>query len=331
MFKTPLAALCSAALICAGTASTGFAQTAPSGGSTVRGSSTATQTQQDRESSRSNRDAAENQGRSRSSRRQRQAAPADPAVVMAEAQAVLTAAGNSCVPTEATSMGQDEHRQKIYEVVCAAGTGPGYIMVAKTPPAAPELIDCVHLASQAERALAANPAAETDTCKLAGNQNPLAVITGYAQTAGVTCAVDQGMSIGRNGQGMDVYEVGCADADGFWIERTAAGGWDVSECTVVVSQGGACRYTTAAEINSSFKARLAATAADDCDVTQVRFMGANANGRFYEAKCAAEGTGYIARANAQGAIQQVYACATAARIGGGCTLTTNAVPAVTNE
>ena len=75
MFKTPLAALCSAALICAGTASTGFAQTAPSGGSTVRGSSTTTQTQQDRESSRSNRDAAENQGRSRSPRRQRQAAP----------------------------------------------------------------------------------------------------------------------------------------------------------------------------------------------------------------------------------------------------------------
>ena len=58
-------------------------------------------------------------------------------------------------------------------------------------------------------------------------------------------------------------------------------------------------------------------------------MGANANGAFFEAKCAAEGTGYIARTNSEGAVQQVYACATAARIGSGCTLTT-AAPAASN-
>ncbi|WP_333590974.1 hypothetical protein [Brevundimonas sp.] len=328
MFKTPLAALCSAALICVGVTSPGFAQTTSSG-STVRGSSTAAQTQQNRETSRSNREAAESQGRIRTPRRQRQAAPADPAVVMAEAQAVLTAAGDNCTPTEAAFMGQDDQHQKVYEVVCAAGTGPGYIMVAKTPPAAPELLDCVLLAGQAERARAANPAAEADTCKLPGNQNPLGIITGYAQAAGITCTIDQGMSIGRNA-GKDVYEIGCNGADGYWVERDDNGAWTKTECTIITAQNANCRFTTTGEIAASFKTRLAGTAADDCDVTQVRFMGANNNGRFYEAKCAAEGVGYIARTNGEGAVQQVYACATAARIGGGCTLTT-AAPAAANE
>ena len=50
-------------------------------------------------------------------------------------------------------------------------------------------------------------------------------------------------------------------------------------------------------------------------------MGQNANGMFYEAKC--EGAdGVIARLNAENAVQQIYPCATAQRIGGGCKLTT---------
>lgn len=326
MFKTPLAALCSAALIAGGLSAPGFAQTvsAPAGAGTTQ------ENQQDRETSRtSSRQAAESQGRIRTPRRQRAAAPVDPAVAMAEAQAVLTAAGDNCVATEAVAMGQDAERQKIYEVACAAGTGPGYILVAKTPPAAPELIDCVLLAGQAERARAANPAAEVDVCKLPGNQNPLAVISGYAQSAGVTCTINEGMAIGKN-NGREVYEVGCDGADGYWVEEGDAGAFTSTPCTIITAQNATCRYTTQAEIAASFKARLVGTAADDCDVTQVRYMGANNNGAFYEAKCAAENTGYIARTNTAGAVQQVYACATAARIGGGCTLTT-AAPAASNE
>lgn len=323
MFKTPLAALSSAALIAASLASPGFAQTvsAPTGSS----GQTAEQSQQNRETSRTAaRQAAEAQGRARARARQRQAAPPDPAVVMAEAQAVLTTAGNNCTPTEASFLGLDDQRQKVYEVVCAPGTGPGYIMVAKIAPATPELIDCVLLAGQADRARAANPAAEVELCKLPGNQNPLGVITGYAQAAGVTCSIDQGIAIGKNTAGRDVYEVGCNGVDGYWVEQGDAGAWSSTPCTIIVGQNATCRFTTTAEIAATFKARLAGTAADDCDVTQVRYMGANTNGAFYEAKCAAEGTGYIARTNTAGAVQQVYACATAQRIGGGCTLTTTA-------
>ena len=49
-------------------------------------------------------------------------------------------------------------------------------------------------------------------------------------------------------------------------------------------------------------------------------MGRNANGVFYEAKC--DGAdGVIARLNDQNAVQQIYPCATAQQIGGGCKLT----------
>ena len=330
MFKTPIAALCSAALIAGSLSAPVFAQTV----SAPTGSASTQESQQNRETSRSSaRTGAESQGRIRTPRRARAAAPADPAVVMAEAQAVLTAAGDNCTPTEASALGQDDQRQKVYEVACAPGTGPGYIMVAKAPPAAPELIDCVLLAGQADRARAANPAAEADVCRLPGNQNPLGVITGYAQTAGVTCSIDQGMAIGKNGAGREVYEVGCNGADGYWVEEGEGGGFTSTPCTIIVGQRATCRFTTTEEIAASFKARLVGTAADDCDVTQVRYMGANNNGAFYEAKCAAEGVGYIARTNNAGAVQQIYACATAARIGGGCTLTTAAPAAAapTNE
>lgn len=326
MFKTPLAALCSAVLIAGSLVVPTFAQTA-SGSTATTSSGSATQSNRRRPPP-----GLQSGGRAGGSNRARRpAAPPDPAVVMAEAQAVLSTAGNSCTPSEAAFLGQDQQQQKVYEVVCAAGTGPGYIMIAKAAPTPPELIDCVLLAGQAQRARAANPAAEVETCNLPGNQNPLAVITGYAQGAGVACTIDQGMAVGKSASGKDVYEVGCNGADGYWIERADDGAWAATECTIIVSQNATCRFTTTEEIAASFKARLVGTAADDCDVTQVRFMGANTNGRFYEAKCSAENTGYIARTNPTGAVQQVYGCATAQRIGGGCTLTPVAAAPATQE
>ncbi len=117
-----------------------------------------------------------------------------------------------------------------------------------------------------------------------------------------------------------IYEVGCAGVDGYWLEEAAAG-WSLKDCLQVASTGGTCHFTTAREQSDGFEPKLAGTDAAACDVAQVRLMGQNANGRFYEAKCGAEGEGYIVRVNTEGATQQVYPCAVAQRIGGGCTLT----------
>ncbi|MNC79779.1 hypothetical protein D3C75_1323580 [compost metagenome] len=58
-------------------------------------------------------------------------------------------------------------------------------------------------------------------------------------------------------------------------------------------------------------------------------MGQNANGRFIEMTCAGA-DGAIIRQNAEKAILQVYPCAEAAMIGGGCKLTTTP-PAATPQ
>lgn len=249
---------------------------------------------------------------------QRPAAPAaaTPEEIKAAAQAQATAAGLTCQVTEASNPGVTAEQVKIYEAACA--TGPGYILIASTPP---ESFDCLELAGTAYTARLRDPAADVgQQCILPANQNGLAVIGGWARESGVTCTVDEAVAIGKSEDNNIVYEVGCADADGYWLEKVATG-WKLQDCLQIASAGGTCRFTTAQEQADGFESKLAGTEASACDVAQVRLMGSNANGRFYEAKCAAEGEGFIARVNNEGVTQQIYPCATAQRIGGGCTLT----------
>ena len=251
-------------------------------------------------------------------------AVATPEEIKAAAQALVVAAGGTCQVTEAAQPGINAEQQKIYEAACS--DGPGYILIEATPP---QSFDCLELAGTAYTARLRDPAADVgQQCALPANQNGLAVIGGWARGAGVSCTVDEAVAIGKSDADNIVYEVGCAGADGYWLERVGTG-WDLKDCLQVASTGGACRFTTGQEQADGFEPKLAGTDAAACDVTRVRLMGSNANGRFYEAKCAAEGEGYIARINNQGVTQQIYPCATAQRIGGGCTFTPAPAPAPT--
>jgi hypothetical protein len=264
-----------------------------------------------------------NNSRLRSNEQAQAAAPADPAAVLAAAQAQAQAAQISCQVGEAVQLGVNAEQQPIFEATCASG--PGYILIASTPPQA---VDCVVLAGQAEITRSRDPAADVGLqCKIAQNTDVVRVVQQYAQEAGVRCDIDQGASVGKTPEGNLIYEVGCRGTDGFWLER-AGQAWEVERCLTVVAQNGTCRFTTSTEQAASVKAVLAGSEAASCDVTQARYMGSNANGTFYEAKCAA-GDGYIARVNADMAVQQVYPCADAARIGGGCKLTAVAVAPAT--
>lgn len=268
-------------------------------------------------------------GRIGSDRRQqpqrRQTPPAPTAEeIMAQAQALAQVAAPGCQVTEAKLLGASAEGHSYYEVSCASG--PGYILAGATPPQAS---DCVLLAGQARVARERDPEADVGTqCSLEANTDVLRVISAYARDAGVACAVDDGMVVGRSTAGNVIYEIGCAGTQGYWIEKTAAG-WETTECLQVITQNATCRFTTPEEGAASLKAMLAGSDAAGCDVTQARFMGENANGRFYEAKCAA-GDGVIARLQ-QAAVQQIYPCEEAQRIGGGCTLTTVAAATATNE
>lgn len=259
-------------------------------------------------------------------RRAQQEQPAAPTAeeLVAQAQALAAVAAPSCQVTQATLLGASAEGHTYMEAVCASG--PGYILSSATPPQA---MDCVLLASQGRILRETDPAAEVGTqCALPANTDVVAVISGYAREAGVGCTVDDGLAIGRSDGGSPIYEVGCANAQGYWIEKTAAG-WDKTECLQVITQNATCRFTTPADGAASVKAMLAGSDAAGCDVTQARFMGENSNGRFYEAKCAA-GDGFIARIQ-ETAVQQVYPCQEAQRIGGGCTLTQVAAAPATTE
>lgn len=232
------------------------------------------------------------------------------------AQAQLSAAGKDCQVTEAVLLGNNAQQQGLYEAACS--TGPGYIVVASTPPV---VVDCLELAGTAATARARDPEADVgQQCAIPANNNGLAVLSGWAREAGVTCTVDQAIAAGKSAAGNTIYEIGCANQDGYWLERTSSG-WSLQDCLQIVSANGVCKFTTPQEQAAGFQPKLTGTDAAACDVQAVRLMGQNENGRFYEAKCAA-GDGYIARVNAESVTQQVYPCATAQLIGGGCTLTT---------
>ena len=252
----------------------------------------------------------------RTPRRQgRQQAEPTPEENIAAAQAIAASASASCQVTQANFLGQTPDGSKSYEAICA--TGPGYILIGSTPPM---VVDCVLLAGQAEIDRARDPAADVGTqCAIPQNLDVVRVVAAYAAEAGVACAVDQGASIGKSNDNNLIYEVGCNGVDGYWIEKQPTG-WRATECAIVTTQNATCRYSTAAERVATLKGRLTGSEAAACDVTESRYMGANANGSFFEAKCSA-GNGVIVRFDPQYAVQQVYPCETAQRIGGGCRLT----------
>lgn len=252
-----------------------------------------------------------------------QSAPSD-ADIRAAVQVHLTALGNACQLTDAKLLGQMQDKTSLYEVACASG--PGYIVLGSTPPSA---TDCLVLAASAESARAKDPAADVGTvCTLPANDNGAAVFEAYAREAGMDCVIDGAAIVGAANDGAIVYEIGCANADGARIQKSASG-WTRSPCFELVSINATCKFTQPAEQAATLKSWLAGSEAANCDVQQARFMGQNANGAFYEAACAGA-DGVIVRLNAEKAVQQVYPCAVAEKIGGGCKLTTTA-PAATPQ
>ena len=229
------------------------------------------------------------------------------------AQSQMNGAGVPCRVAQAQLRGRNADLEEVYEVACASGMG--YVVAATSPP---QVTDCVTIAGRAEMAKRSDPAAAPLECRITANQNVTGMVTAYAREAGVGCNIDQAAMAGTSIAGNAVYEVGCEGADGYWIEK-ASTGWLLTPCVKVAALTNTCRFTTKTEQTSSLKSWLAGTTASACDVTDVRYMGANAGGAFYEAKCGA-GDGFVARFDNAMTVQQVIPCAQATGIGGGCKL-----------
>jgi len=253
-------------------------------------------------------------------RRGRQPSPEE---VTRAAQAAATTAGLSCQVSESSLLGTTNDNDNLYEVACAGGAG--YILTTATPP---QTFDCLVLAAQADRVRAeGGEVAANSVCALPGNQNSSGAIASFAREAGVTCQVDAGKALGATPAGNLVYEVGCAGADGYHIEKTPQG-WNKTDCLEIIGTNLTCQFTTPDEQVAGFNPLLVGTAIDDCVAQQIHLLAQNDTGRFIEVKCAS-GEGYVARVK-DSAINQVYPCDRAQRIGTGCTLTRVDAPVATS-
>ncbi|NBW12723.1 MAG: hypothetical protein EBR82_32330, partial [Caulobacteraceae bacterium] len=234
--------------------------------------------------------------------------------ILSSSQSQINTVGIACRVVDARLVGFNYQQEAVYEVSC--GNGMGYVVGSSSPPTA---VDCVTVSGRADVALREDPEARPVLCTLSGNQNVTGIVSRYAREAGVTCEIDAAAMAGVSVSGNAIYEVGCKDADGYWVEKADAN-WIVTPCVKVAALNSACQFTTRDEQNATLKAWLAGTPAAACDVADVRYIGANASGAFYEAKCGA-GDGYVARFSDDMRVQQIYACDQAAAIGGGCRLT----------
>ncbi|WP_420470765.1 hypothetical protein [Brevundimonas sp. FT23042] len=160
------------------------------------------------------------------------------AEVLAAARTVATDAGIDCQMTEASNPGVVTGETPVYEAVCA--NGPGYVLIASSPP---QSYDCFDLAGTAATARMSNPRANVGLqCEMPANQNSLEVIGGWARQAGVTCQVSNAVAVGKSVDDNSIYEIGCSDQEGFWLERSN-NNWLVQRCSQVAAAGDRCRFT----------------------------------------------------------------------------------------
>ncbi|HYC67980.1 hypothetical protein [Brevundimonas sp.] len=212
-------------------------------------------------------------------------------------------------------MGRTEDFRPIYEAVCR--DGPGYLLVGGPEPLA---FNCLALEAQLEtERRRATRRALPPVCHTPSNRNAVPVVTRFARRAGLDCRVDEGALIGVSVDDSFIYEAGCRDDVGAWLEADGDG-WIVTDCITVAAQGGECRFTTQTEralrANRWLATPQAGDAGQGCRAADARYMGAGPSGAWYETTCAS-GRSVVLRLEG-GTVAEVLACSDATGIGGGC-------------
>lgn len=226
------------------------------------------------------------------------------------AQLAVSRAGADCEVTAARMRGRDVSGDPQYEVACRSG--PGYIVLTGSMNQA---LSCLAIDSQNTRD--GRSGARLPACELPANQDTLSHYQRMGREAGVACRIDEGAMVGLTPGGAEIYEIGCSDLSGAWIER-AGRHWSLKDCLTVSSEGSACRFTSEDETLASFRDRLHGGALSGCDPRSVRGMGANASGAFYEIVCR-DDRHVVGRFEAA-KVAEVIPCEAATRIGDGCRL-----------
>jgi hypothetical protein len=243
---------------------------------------------------------------------------------MAEAPAVVQAAGLPCQVSDARFVGkvsEDKKKgtpaQSFYEVACAPGT-MGYVVQASVGAPA-TAFSCV------EANTSPDPAKPPSLpCILPGNSDPKAALAPLLAKAGAQCAPTGARGIGQT-KTQTFMEVACQEGSGYIVIASTpfdgAKGLQAQNCLNFDDSNGNIKCVlTEKAARLGVVDRLATAAKNNCAVKDRRFVGTSKEGAdFYEASCQ-DGKGYIFKANGA-ALAEAWDCGHASNVLGGCQLT----------
>lgn len=239
------------------------------------------------------------------------------AMSLLEARDIAVRGGLACDVTAARLLGRDDQGARHYELACREGAG--YLVIDADEITAHDCLAMTGMNARIRRDGAAGRIGPE--CRLPANRNPLDRLTAMATEAGLDCRVDEGAMLGRTPDGRPLYEIGCRDAAGAWLEP-APDGWIVTDCLTVRAHGGRCLFTTRDEELAGVSAWLTDSPARDCAPTAVRAMGTNDQGLiYYEITCGSgQGPGetLVVSLDAERNVTGLLNCDEARRIGDGC-------------
>lgn len=243
---------------------------------------------------------------------------------MAEAPALVQAAGLACQVSDARFVGATKEDKKkgapaltYYEVACAPGA-MGYVLQASAgrPTTA---FTCVEANTPQEPG---KPPALP--CVLPGNSDPKAALAPLLAKGGAQCTPTQARGVGQT-KTQTFMEVACAEGPGYIVVASApfdpAKEVQAQNCLSYDDAGTNIKCTlTDKAARLAIVDKLAAQAKNNCVVKDRRFVGSASDGAdYYESSCQ-DGKGYLYKV-ARGQVAQTWDCAHAALILGGCQLT----------
>jgi hypothetical protein len=243
---------------------------------------------------------------------------------MAEAPAIVQAAGLPCQVSDARFVGKTSEDKKnnkpamsFYEVACGQGNMGFIVQAAAGQPST--FFSCIEADTPQE---AGKP--PSLPCVLPANQDPKADLAPLMAKAGATCTPTQARGIGQT-KTQTFYEVACQEGSGYILIGSApfdgSKGVQVQNCLNYDEAGGNIKCTlTDHATRVAMIDKLVASSKTPCTIKDRRFVGTAKDGAdYFEASCS-DGKGYIYKVTG-GAIAQSWDCAHAENILGGCQLT----------
>lgn len=236
---------------------------------------------------------------------------------MADAPALVQAAGLGCTVSDARFIGADsKSAQAFYEVACSPGLGG--VLVTKKDDPKPAFFPCLETAKPG-----ADGKPGSLACKLPANADPVQALAPFVAKAGTPCQLERARSIGASARNT-FFEVACAGGTGYILVASAppAVDQDVKMNTCLAYEPGGNLFCTLTDRAAQLAVvdRLAADAGKGCVVKDKRYILATVTGSTYFEVACQDGKGYVLEQAANGSLARAVDCANAPG-GAECTLT----------